>query len=485
MFELIFISGSFVKSKEYRKVSDIDLICLEEDVEYIYSEIFAVEDIRFQITFMPYYKLSDVIASDIATPDRIYVNMLEDCISVDDNGAEVLTEIKDYIEYMKRQCNRIQDIHVCRQLSHIKELCSEISDERNNSLVIGADLFRTLLSFVTGLPNTTSKHIGRVVLGNLTAERVCATYIESVTNEDYSELVAMAMSAIKPFSTDGWKSSTGISYNLPTEPYLIVFIPSCKSRQLVARNLMTKFELCCKDALFYGFYVGNNQFMECGTYLYIRNNGKLSTQKLLVELYKCHRELAKICIREDLKIIFPYRTAFDAGYKFGGKAIFNILYPFFCKIYAIERNCNGTGIALGLAVCDIWKNTCTEGRVMLEQYMDILSLDAVDPNCIYNVVQAGYMRATLKEYYDSMTEIDFPLIDTAVNDSLAETMYGLFNSVQQIDENDIHIIRIFFHDSKKNTMLINILNHVLSIFNLDVDEKFAVVHYCLKHCNDW
>ena len=484
MSEFIFITGSFARDREYRKGADIDLIYLTKNSGHVYSESFVTGNVRFQITFMPVYKLVDVITSDIDTPDRIYINLLEGCVPTDDSGIALLTEIKDYIGYMKSQHDMAQDIHVSWQLGHIRELCSEILDERNNAAVIAADLFKTLLTFVTGLPNTMSKHVGRAVAGNLAAEKICTVYTESVTMNDYCRFVSLALSVISPYIGNDRESSTGTSYNQPPKSSLTVFIPGRKSRKLSGRNLMTKLGLCCKGVPFYTFYVGNNQFMECGTYLHVRSNGEISTGVLLDRLYDCHRKLAGICIEEDMKIIFPYRTSFDTGYKFGGKTVFSMLYSVFCKISAISSDCKETGIALGLAVCNIWRTKIVHGDTLLKKYQDSLALNAVDPNCIYNVVQSGYMRCVLREYYDNMEEMEIPPVDAAVLDSLSAVLDDLFNSMQKVDENNIHIVRTPFGDSKKVVVLFNALDHILSIFSLDADEKYAIVHYCLKHVNE-
>ena len=73
------------------------MICLDENIVRIYSETFVVNNVRFQITFMPSYKLADVISADITAPDRIYVNMLEESIPTDANGVKAIDEIHDYI----------------------------------------------------------------------------------------------------------------------------------------------------------------------------------------------------------------------------------------------------------------------------------------------------------------------------------------------------------------------------------------------------
>ena len=481
---MIFISGSFARNGECRKGSDIDLIYLTKNSGHVYSESFVAGNVRFHITFMPAYKLADVIASDIDTLDRIYVNLLEGCVPTDDGGIALLTEIKDYIGYMKSQSDRVQDIHVSWQLGHIRELCSEIPDGRNNAMVIAADLFKTLLAFVTGLPNTMSKHVGRAVAGNLEAEKICAEYTESVTKNDYGGFVSIAMSVISPYIGNGRESSTGISYNQPPKYSLTVFIPGPKNRKLSVRSLMAKLGLCCKGVPFYTFYVGNNQFMECGTYLHVRSNGEVSTGELLDRFYDCHRKLAGICIKEDMKIIFPYRTSFDTGYRFGGITVFSMLYPVFCKISAISFDCKETGIVLGLAVCNIWRTKIVNGDTLLKKYLDSLALDAVDPNCIYNVVQSEYMKGALLDYYDNMEDMRLPPVDATVLDSLSAVLDDLFNSMQKVDENDIHIVRTPFLDSKKVAVLFNTLDHILSIFSLDADEKYAIVHYCLKYANE-
>ncbi len=481
--ELIFISGSFARGEARRKGSDIDLVWVTQNAGYVYSESFTVGNVRIQITVMPAYKLTDVIASDVVSSDRIYINLLEECVPTDENGETILAEIKEYIGYMKSQSDRVQDIHVFWQMAHIKELCFEISNEGNNSVVIAADLFRTLMAFVTGLPNTTSKYVGRAMNGNCTAEKICAEYTESVAKKDYSGFVTTAMSVVGSYIGSDMESSTGISYNMPPKSCLTVFIPGRKSRKPSFQSLMTKFGLCCMDVPFYTFYVGNNQFMECGTYLHVRGNGRVSSEELMDRFYDCHKKLAGICISKDIKVIFPYRTSFDTGYRFGGKTIFNMLYPIFCKIYNLSSNCKAPGIALGITMCNILKTKRADGLSMLKKYMDSLALDTVDPNCVYNVVQSMYMREALREYYDNTDEVELPPVDVSVFDALSTYVDVIFNTMQGIDENEIHIVKTLFPDSKKVTVLLNTIDHILSIFSLDTDEKYAIVHYCLKRVN--
>lgn len=53
--ELIFITGSFARDREYRKGADIDLIYLTKNSGRVYSESFVVGNVRFQMTFMPFF----------------------------------------------------------------------------------------------------------------------------------------------------------------------------------------------------------------------------------------------------------------------------------------------------------------------------------------------------------------------------------------------------------------------------------------------
>ena len=115
--------------------------------------------------------------------------------------------------------------------------------------------------------------------------------------------------------------------------------------------------------------------------------------------------------------------------------------------------------------------------------MDSLALDTVDPNCVYNVVQSMYMREALREYYDNTDEVELPPVDVSVFDALSTYVDVIFNTMQGIDENEIHIVKTLFPDSKKVTVLLNTIDHILSIFSLDTDEKYAIVHYCLKRVN--
>lgn len=470
----IFISGSVAKGIGAGK--DIDLVYLTQDTVYVYSESFVTENKVFQVVYIPIYKLVDIISSDLLTPDRIYINILEDSIPLNNDASAQLAEIKGYISYMKTKIRPLADNDILYHVTHIQELCSEISDTRNNASVLASDLFLTLLRFITGLHQTSSKHIGRAVGQNESAQKICLEYIEAVKKGDFEGFAEAARVLISPFQVDDAKLSTGISSNVPSSRSCVIFIPDISSRTDMAKEVISDFAACCEGCLSYGFYIGHNQVMNCGTYLFIQFADTMESRMIMDRLYDVHEKHAETCIAEDLKIIFPYNTAFSSGYYFGGYEIFESLIPMFCLLHKKIRTGRDENLLSGMQICYAWLEKV--GRSLMTKYLEYLALYAVDPNGVYNVRQAEYMKQALNRLYMRQSADMYASFDSDAE--LTRLVDSIIRITDELECNKIHFISTPLSDDKKEILLVNILDHLLSICMLDSDEKYALVYQSLK-----
>ena len=471
----IFISGSLAKG--IGDVKDIDLVYITQDTGYIYSELFETEAIIFHVIYLPEYKLVDIITHDLITPDRTYINLLKGSISINKYDSVILKEIKEYIDYMESKIQFGDDNDVLYHITHIQELSSEISDKRNNSLVLASDLFLTLLRFVTTLHHTTAKHLGRAVCKNNFAQKLCLKYIDAIKEGDFEDFMETANTIISPYLSGEYKVTTGVSYNIPPRNYCVIFIPGNNSRTRTAEQILSCFEESCKARRSYSFYICQNQVMNHGTYLFIQITDKINMN----QLYDVHKKYADTCIAEDLKIIFPYNTAFCSGYYFGGYEIFERLIPLFYQLHKWIQKDNNDRLLCGIKICKVWLEKVKCSFVLMTKYLDYLALYAIDPNCIYNIHQTKYMKQAMTDFYINHS-IDLDIQIEAGNE-LNHIVNSTIQIAERLKENEIHIISTPLSNNKREILLFNILDHFLAICKLDAGEKYAIVYHSLKTHN--
>lgn len=470
----IFISGSVAKGIWSGK--DIDLVYLTQDAGYVYSESFVVRNMMFQVVYIPIYKLIDIISFDLLSSDRIYINILKGSVPINHDDSVKLAEIKEYIGYMETKIRSFADNDILYHVTHIQELCSEISDIQNNAIVLASDLFLTLLRFITERHHTASKHLGRAVDQNASAQKIGLKYIEAMKKGDFEDFTETARMVISPFLVDEGRVSTGVSYNVPSSHSCIIYIPCERSKTNRAKEILSDLENCCEDCLAYSFYIGQNQVMDCGTYLFIRFADSLDSHMIMDRLCDVHEKYAEICVAEDLKIIFPYNTAFSSGYYFGGYDIFESLIPLFCMLHKNIRKDNDEKIVSGIQICNAWleKVDCS----LMEKYLEYLALYAVDPNGIYNTRQVRYMKQALNRFYMRQSTNLCTCIDSS--DELTCLINAIIRIAKELEDSEIHFIGTPLSDDRKEILLVNILDHLLSVCMLDADEKYAVVYHSLK-----
>lgn len=478
--DIIYLSGSLATGSTIgtRVGNDIDLVCLTINAGYIYSESFVIDRLRFHITYMPIYKLIDIISNDFLTPDHIYINILKGSISICNYGIEMLNEIKGYIDYMETRRMIHEDGDIIYHIRHIQDLCMEISDQRNNAAVLASDLFLTLLRFTTGLHHTTSKHLGRVALQNEITKQLNVYYRDAIKKDDYGHFVETVNNIILPFTTEEYKSSTGVSYNVQTNRCCVIYIPGRKSKTHKAIEILSIFEEHCKDYPSYSFYIDRNQVMSCGTYMFLYIADSVYSNRCIKQLYDIHKKYAERCIDEDLKVIFPYNTAFDTGYYFGGYKILESLIPLFSQLCKDIRKNGYQHVISGFKICNVWLEQVKRSYSLMQKYLDYLALYAIDPNCIYNTHQIKYMKQTLSNFYIKHSS----KLDTSIEfgDEFNDIINTIIKIAKNIKADEIHVISTPLSNNKREILLFNILDHLLSICKLDAGEKYAIVYHSLK-----
>ena len=102
----------------------------------------------------------------------------------------------------------------------------------------------------------------------------------------------------------------------------------------------------------------------------------------------------------------------------------------------------------------------------------------MDPNGIYNTRQVRYMKQALNRFYMRQSTNLCTCIDSS--DELTCLINAIIRIAKELEDSEIHFIGTPLSDDRKEILLVNILDHLLSVCMLDADEKYAVVYHSLK-----
>lgn len=476
-----FLTGSVAKNGKVLEHSDIDLICVTKYAGYIYAESCIVDGWTYQIVVMPLYKLPDILALDSLDLDKIYITMLENAIPIFQSSRSWLLNIRKYIAKLKNTMRVSGDEYISYVINHITELCSEMMDERNDKLVVASDLLAVTLRFVLQCPKASSKCLGRKLLNSDRAMNLRQMYVQAIISKDFTQFVQNIKDFIQPLAEAPNNRTTGISLNVPNKNAIILYIPQCNIQDSEYGKIRNMLISTCRKYPHYFFYISSNQTLKCGTYLYVVTKN-FESDKVIAALMRCHERSMPICINQDVKIIFPFDTAFDTGYLFGGKLIFDMLVNHFCALsncFHDDFDHSSDILSYGINLCLQFAQNIPNSIQLLNKYMDSIALDAVDPNGIYNIRQSKYAGTALRKHYECMN-VDFVITEQSSTKRLRKIVNGIFSTILSIQNEEILFPDKTFMGSKRNYLFKNVLDHMLSICCYSQQEKYAILYATLK-----
>lgn len=104
----LMLTGSYALNTTNEN-SDIDIIVLSKNVNYIYSETIYSVGKYVQLIFFPYFKFQNIILDDKNRGEGIYVSMIRNGIICKDTTSRILTKTKRYIlnSFKVRRCDQL------------------------------------------------------------------------------------------------------------------------------------------------------------------------------------------------------------------------------------------------------------------------------------------------------------------------------------------------------------------------------------------
>ena len=96
MADGLMLTGSYA-SNTINEKSDIDIIVLSKNINYVYSETTNSSSKCIQLIFLPYFKFQNILLDDKYRGEGLYASMIRNGIIWKDTESLILTKTKRYI----------------------------------------------------------------------------------------------------------------------------------------------------------------------------------------------------------------------------------------------------------------------------------------------------------------------------------------------------------------------------------------------------
>lgn len=497
----VMVTGSFATGKNTSS-SDIDIIILSRKINYIYCESFKDLNQKFQFIFFPYYKCSYILLEEAFKGKGVYSSMFKVGHIIKDNQTNMLARMQKYMLCCNDHRNEQSELSLIYKISnYLEELTTDISFVEK--LYIASDIMLSISKLLTKSYFVDSKHNARKVLSNNTDIKFIDSYCNFVATRDSSSFVRDVDFILATFGGRQTKFTTGWVYTFPYSDNLTIFFPSHVIDNRLLGYILS-FEDICEGCYSYAFYVGKNQTTEQGVYLYLYSPlGNIPEFYIKLNDYVARN--AYNCIKQSIRITFPYKTFFQEGILFGGRNNFNVLTPYFSEIWhgfqeELRDNLDQRGnlarilstMALYESLKFIDKNKLKE---ILNELLDKQVLDAIDPNGLYNIdqiqaIREGSMKLFTESYNKNVTSYREIIQGISNKDfdeiiDIQKSISRLYKTLHKID-NELLILPDIFNATDKHIILwMNVVEHLMSIFQLSPIEQFGINYNFTRYINDY
>lgn len=191
LFELVdglMLTGSYA-TKSSASNSDIDIIVLSQNVNYLYSESICYGEKYVQLIFFPYYKFQDLIIQDINRGKGVYVSMIHNGIIFKDTASKVLTKTKRFV------LNTVDGIR-CEQLDFglLYKITSGMEVIKNSSsltekIYCASKLLLEISRLITCKYVADAKHLSRITTSQFPDLAVFNSYQQFIITKDPSNYI--------------------------------------------------------------------------------------------------------------------------------------------------------------------------------------------------------------------------------------------------------------------------------------------------------
>jgi len=480
----LYLCGSICEGYD-TNCSDIDIICNCKYANYIYSERFIFQNKPIHLIVFPKYKLTDYLICDIYTPSHIYANMWEKCVYLTDDCSDFTVSMHNYITRLFDAHMEPSDDFLYLQLQKLSALCSDLSCQSNNQLLIASELLLTINRFIAG-KHCDVKHLSRALVNNGTSQKFQDLYSEAVCTKDYGHFLGGVKDFIKKYkpSLDNESFTTAVSYNkIPDGPF-IIFLPEVGHITTI-RKILKELSSVIERVVghnYYCFGIEPNQALDAGSYICVRCNDKEESSMVYQSIVEYHKKNSTRFLNNGIKLLYPYRTAFSSGLFFGGFAIQEHLSIHFCSIHSMfqEKQDIGSGSTLYALTACIYRafdDSLNDGKDFLYSVRDSLLADVIDPIGVYNIEQMKIMSSALSRKKGTRKMVSPGSLNFT---SLTELINRLIGYVLSLSKDEIIFPSISSSGNEQRTLLRYILLHLQDIMMLSFPQRHETLSYYLS-----
>lgn len=500
----LMLTGSYASNTENEN-SDIDIIVLSKNINYVYSETTYSSSECIQFIFFPYSKFQNILLDDKYRGEGMYASMIRNGIIWKDTTSLILTKTKRYIlnTFEKHRSDQL-DYALVHQIISALDVIKD-SEYSNEKIFCASELLLNVTRLLLGKYTDDAKHLARLLLNKDIAVNILDSFRHFVETDNPSKFIRVIEEIISFYGSHQHNYTSGWVFTYPYNKHIIVFSPSQSGYDIHFQKYLVEMKTIFSDCLIYGFYEGRNQILEEGYYIYIYSD-ITPIEVILIKLNNYKKRIIKEAIEYGILYSFPYKSLFHEGLSFGGKVLFNHLALFYSELW---------GKFLSLSMINPVESRKNISKILATDYFlklnrmsdllqcsflefmsymnDILILEAVDPNGLYNMTQIGVMKEeTLKRYIKNY-HINKIAYENVVNDidenrlleleDLNQTFNALFEFIRNIKENEILMPDIYPVRNKKDMLIVNISIHIMSILQLAPHDKFSIVFNYLQYKN--
>lgn len=497
----VILAGSYAVGRNISN-SDVDIVIVSKKINYIYTESLYEIGHNIQLIFFPYYKIQYTLIKDVFNGKGIYASMFREGCIVKDSPDKILTRMQRYIRNCKEHPNECEELALIYRISNALDgLNADISGIEK--LYIASEILLNTSKLLTHSYIVDSKHNARNIISNKSDTKFIESYRTFVATHDASTFIQDVDSILSKFGGRQTKYTTGWVYTFPHSDNLTIFFPSHVLDSQLLKCILS-IESICQECYSYVFYIGKNQVMEEGVFLYL-----FAPKKNISEIIKQLNDYRAINaynhIKQSTRMTFPYKTFFQEGILFGGRDNFCSFIPYFCDIWhcflkIVENNSDRKNhiskILSTLLLCELVKVVeRIHYEEIVEELFHKLSLDAVDPNGLYNMLQMDELQKATLKLYSKVYKKNFStykeIIQGIANREIVEIsriqnyISQLYKIICKIDVRTLTIPDIFNSPNKHTILWMNVLDHLMSIFQLTPTEKFGIVYNFSRYIQDY
>ena len=480
----LFLCGSTAKGSASDN-SDIDFICCTDYASYVYSEQFLLNGKRIQVIFFPRQKLQDYLICDSYSRDCIYNHMWSNALNISYDSSFFLLSIQQYIYSMQNLHRAPLDDYIVFLKQKLSRLCEELMNPSNDQVLISSELLLTIVRLISGKTGSI-KHIGREIADNNIYQRFQHLYLDAISSRRYSCFYSEVQEYINMISEDDGSSTTSLSYNIIPNGLFIVYFPGyepaiTQNNEIVLMGLESELDRQSIDS-HYSFKVEQNQALDAGLYLCVFDEAH-TKEEVYKTVLSYHKKNAEHFLDHDIKMLYPYRTAFTSGFFFGGLVIQKHLTPLFYSISSeIARvrksSLDGSMLSISTFIYEVFAEEIHRGKELIASLRDSIVADAVDLVGVYNIDQCMIMSNALKKV---SLNSEYVLCPKPVEPLLKLSIKQILNYVNHLGEDDILFPSLTPNSDKHEVLFRYILIHLQDILRLNYQERYKSMSFFLSN----